>query len=154
MNDQINLVQYRQAIIDDENLKLLAIGYQISAGFNALFSVFGMFYVFMGVFVSQVIPKLPRQNNQPDQPPPAFFGWLLAGIGLIFMTILISLAILKFLAASRIKRRRSRVFCMVVAGIMCLEFPYGTALGVMTFICLGRQSVERLFDAPPPAPSA
>jgi hypothetical protein len=94
VNDKINFAQYRQAIIDDEHLRLLPIGYQIAAGFNALFSLFGLFYVFMGLFFSQVVPKFPQSNNQADQPPPAFFGWLFAGIGLVFMTILISLAIL------------------------------------------------------------
>jgi hypothetical protein len=35
---------------------------------------------------------------------------------------------------------------MVVAGLSCLEFPYGTALGVFTFIALSRASVVRLFE--------
>jgi hypothetical protein len=60
------------------------------------------------------------------------------------------LAAAKFRAAWCIKHRKSRVFCMVVAGVSCLEFPYGTALGVFSFIVLGSGSVVQLF-APSPA---
>ena len=62
--------------------------------------------------------------------------------------MLISLALAKFLAASRIRQRRSRMFCLVVAGISCLGIPYGTILGVCSFIVLGRDSVAAQFDAP------
>jgi hypothetical protein len=149
-----------QAIIDGEHLKLLSIGYMISAGFNAFFMLFGLFYVFMGVVASEMIRLSPATNAHPGQPPPAFFGWIFAGIGLALFAIGLTFAILKFRAASNLKHRRSRIFCMVVAGLTCLEFPYGTALGVFTFIALGRESVVRLFEtnaapqpqAPQPAP--
>ena len=60
---------------------------------------------------------------------------------------LIVMAGLKLAAAFCIKKRKSRVFCMVVAAIECLEIPYGTLIGVCTFIVLDRDSVIRLFDA-------
>lgn len=149
-----------QAIIDGEHLKLLSIGYMISAGFNAFFMLFGLFYVFMGVAASEMIRLSPETNSKPGQLPPAFIGWIFAGIGLAVFAVGLTFAILKFRAASNLKRRRSRIFCMVVAGLTCLEFPYGTALGVFTFIALGRESVVRLFEthtaprpqAPQPAP--
>jgi hypothetical protein len=37
---------------------------------------------------------------------------------------------------------------MVIAAIGCLEFPYGTALGVLSLMVLGRESVMKLFTAP------
>ena len=142
MNEVIN----HQSIIDAEHLKLLSIGYMISAGFSAFFGLFGFIYVFFGIMMGEVI-RHADLSHQANQPPPAFFGWLFAGIGIVFITVSFTLAVLKFLAASSIKHRRSRVFIMIVAGITCLEFPYGTALGVMTFIVLGRESVIRLFDS-------
>jgi hypothetical protein len=143
MTDAIN----RQYIIDDEHLKLLSIGYMIAAGFSAFFGLFGFFYVFMGIMMGEMFRHAPEFSAQANQPPPAFVGWLFAGIGIVFILVSFTLAILKFLVASSIKHRKSRIFCMVVAGITCLGFPYGTALGVMTFIALGRESVVRLFDA-------
>jgi hypothetical protein len=160
MSHTIDLDFSHQSIVDAEHLKLLSIGYMISAGFNALFLLFGLFYVFMGVMVSEMIRLAPEVNTKPNQPPPALIGWIFAGIGMVFVTFALTFAILKFCAASKLKHRTSRIFCMVVAGLTCLEFPYGTALGAMTFMVLNRDSIVRLFEtnaapqplAPQPAP--
>lgn len=45
----------RQAILDDEHLKLLSIGYVIEGAISAFFSVFGLLYAFMGLFIGSVI---------------------------------------------------------------------------------------------------
>ncbi len=75
------------------------------------------------------------------------------GIRGVFL-VLIVLAIAKLRAAFCIKHRRSRTFCMVVAGISCLEVPYGTVLGVLSFIVLGRDSVSHLFASSASQPPA
>ena len=139
-----------QSIVDEEHLKLPSLGYMVSGGFNALFSIFGLFYIFMGTMVSTFISRIPQSQDKANQMPPEFVEWFFGAIGLIFFVFAVTFGLLKFLAASRLKQRRSRVFCMVVAAFTCLEFPYGTFLGVMTFIVLGRDSVIRLFS--PPAP--
>jgi len=36
---------------------------------------------------------------------------------------------------------------MVMAGISCLEVPYGTVLGALSFVVLGRESVVQLFNS-------
>src|SRR5208283_975156 len=86
-----------------------------------------------------------------QQPPPAFFGWILICFGLAFFLLAIGMAAAKFRAAWCIKRRKWRVFCMVIAALGCLEIPYGTALGVFSFIVLGRDSVVQSFSTEPPA---
>jgi hypothetical protein len=140
----------RQTIVDEEHLKLLSLGYMVSGGFNAFFSLFGLFYAFMGGMMSAVLSHIPEPAGKADQTPPQFVGWIFGAVGLTIFAFCVTFGILKFLAASRLKQRRSRVFCMVVAAFTCLEFPYGTFLGVVTFIVLGRESVIRLFS--PPAP--
>jgi hypothetical protein len=60
---------------------------------------------------------------------------------------MIVLAILKFIVAKRLKERRSRALCLVVAAVSCLGIPFGTVLGVFTFLVLSRPSIERSFDA-------
>jgi hypothetical protein len=134
----------RQAILDDEHLKLLSIGYVIEGAINAFFSFFGLLYAFMGLFIGSVIAKLPSQPGQA--PPPEFMGWFFGLFGLIFFLGFLTFAALKFVAAHRIKERRSRILCMVVAGLTCFGVPYGTALGVWTLIVLSRPSVARLFE--------
>jgi hypothetical protein len=134
----------RQTIIDEEHLKLLSIGYMISAATSAFFSLIGLMYMFMGIFMGAVISHQAEVASK-GQPPPAFIGWLFGAIGLGMFLFLIGMAAAKFRTALCLKRRESRTFCMVVAGISCLEVPYGTVLGVLTFMALGRNSVEQLF---------
>ena len=133
----------RQSIIDEEHLKLLSLGNMISAGIAAFFSLFGLFYVFMGIIMSFAISHAPPGKN--GEPPPAFLGWIFAGIGLLIFLLAMGMAMARFGAARCIKQRKSRTFCMVIAALGCLEFPYGTALGVLSFIVLGRASVVKQF---------
>jgi hypothetical protein len=135
----------RQSIIDEEHLKLLSLGYVISGGVAVMFSLFGLLYVFIGIIVGTAVAHAPAATGRPGEPPPAFVGWLFAGIGVAFFLVAIAMAIARFWAALSIRRRKSRILCMVVAGLNCLEFPYGTLLGVLTFVVLARDSVARTF---------
>jgi hypothetical protein len=137
----------RQSVIDEEHLKLLSLGYMISAATAAFFSLFGLMYMVMGIIISAIISQKPGVARPTGQQPPAFIGWIFAAIGLGVFLIMILLAALKLRASSCIKNRKSRTFCMVMAGISCLEVPYGTVLGALSFIVLGRDSVVRLFNS-------
>jgi hypothetical protein len=141
MNDELA----QQAVIDDEHLKLLSIFYLVSAGLTAFFSFFGLFYAAMGGFIGYALTHAPQAQTGPGGPPPEFLGWIFAVIGCAIFVFGMTMAILKFYVGRCLKRRTSRTFCLVIAAISCLEFPYGTALGVFTFIVLGRPSVMRLF---------
>ena len=143
----------RQTIIDEEHLKLLSIGYYVSAGITAFFSMFGLVYAVLGAVMGVVFSQAAKNSNQ--SPPPPFLGWIFGIAGSVIFLLLITVAVLKFLTARCIQRRRSRVFCMVVAAISCLEFPYGTVLGLFTFLALGRNSVKGWFEPQtPPLQSA
>jgi hypothetical protein len=137
----------RQAILDQEHLRLLSWGYMISGGFTALFSLLGLFYVFIGAVMGLAFAGAAASSNKADQLPPAFFGLIFGGVGLAIFILTVTIAILKFLTARNLRRRNSKTFCLVIAGLSCLELPYGTFLGVCTFMVLARPTVERLFEA-------
>jgi hypothetical protein len=136
----------RKSIVDDEHLKLLSLGYMISAGISAFFSLFGLMYMAMGILMGAAISHFPVAGNTGG-PPPAFVGWIFGGIGFVIFVLMILMAALKFRVAICIKNRMSRTFCMVVAGISCLGIPYGTILGVLTLVVLERESVTRMFSS-------
>ena len=138
----------RQATIDNEHLRILSLCYYIYSGFNAAYSLFGLFYVFMGLMVGSVISRLPAQPNQP--PPTAMFALFFGVFGAGMFVFLMGQGILKFMVAGRLRRRRSRVFCMIVAGVSCIGIPFGTTLGAFTLDVLSRQSVKPLFDTAAP----
>jgi len=143
---------YRQAIVNEEHLRLLAIGYWVAGGMAAFFALFGLFYVFMGAVVAASFAKIPATSVPPNQPPPAFLPWIFVGIGLGIFLAAATFAALRFWTAVCLKRRTSRTFCLVVAALSCLEFPYGTTLGVFTFMVLGKPSVIQMFGASSAAP--
>lgn len=129
-----------QSIIDDEHLRLLRIGYFISAGQTAIIIPFGLFYAALGL----VVGHLPSGAGSAPTPPflPLVFGLIGAAVtGFAAVS-----AVLKLVTGIRLKERRGRLLCMITAGLSLLEVPYGTALGLMTFIVLGRPNVKQQFE--------
>ena len=136
----------RQTVIDDEHLKLLSIGYMISAATTALFSLFSGLYVIFGVGMVVALSRHSPIAENTAGPPTALVGWIIAAVGIAIFLFTLAMAALKFRVAVCIKQRKSRTFCMVMAGIGCVAVPYGTILGVFTFMVFSRPSVMRQFQ--------
>lgn len=134
----------RQAIVDEEHLRLLSIGYLISGCLDAFFSLLGLFYIFLGVFLSSIIARTSAASAQG--PPPEFVGWIFGVLGVAILLIMAASSMLKILVYRSLRRHRSRILCMVVAALSCIWIPYGTVLGVLTFMVLARPSVIRRFE--------
>lgn len=135
-----------RAAIDAEHLRLLSIGYVVSGILSALFSLLGLVYLGIGIVMGAALSHEVAKAGK--EAPPAFLGYLFGCIGLCIFLFMVLLAGLKFRAAWCLKHRRSRTYCMVVAGISCLGIPYGTLLGVFSFVVLGRTSVREMFELP------
>jgi hypothetical protein len=138
----VDFEQYRQAIVDEDQLGWLSIMFWVSGGAALLFSLYFLIYVGLGLAIASIPPTGDASS------PPAFFGLIFAGFGLVGFSFLAALGALKILSGFWIRKHKHRVTVMVVAGISCLEIPYGTLLGVLTFVVLGRSSVAALFGSP------
>lgn len=131
---------------DLEHLRLLKIGYYVIAGMTGLFSLLSLIYIGLGtVFASGVIPA-----NNGDNGSPKIVGLIFLGIGVLVLLIGLTTAFLTYYAGKSLEERRRRVFCLVIAALCCFQIPWGTAIGVFTFIVLGRPSVRALFGDPQP----
>jgi len=128
---------------DDEHLKLLAIFHYVVGALSFLGTLVGVFYMFAGFFVFQHMPVTPGHSA-----PPVEMGWVFAFIGGVIALISAAIGVCLIIAGRNLTARRNRTFCMVVAGINCLNVPLGTLLGVFTFIVLMRPSVAAQFDRP------
>jgi hypothetical protein len=133
----------KQAIRDDEHLKLLRIGYLVAGGADALFALFPLIYVVIGIVITIGGAGTAGRAGEPS---PAVFGLIFVIIGLIVSFLFAAQAALKLSTARAIGKRQSRTMCMIAAALSCLQMPWGTFLGVMTFMVLGRQSVKDLFE--------
>lgn len=134
----------RQAIVDEEHLRMLPIFYWVLGAMDILFSLYGLLYVAYGVFFLMV-PFDSAASSAEEFP--AFIGWFMFAMGAAFIVGFGVLATLKILAGFWIRRRRHRTACLVIAGISCLTIPFGTIVGVFTFLVLARPSVAALFAA-------
>lgn len=133
--------------IDEEHLRLLRIGYLVSGSVSAMFALLPLLYAAFGVFIAGSLPGPgPSRASEAD---PRLFGWLFAAFGLAFFFVLAGNAVLKFFVARAIGRRRLHTFCLVGAALTCLGIPWGTVIGVLTFMVLERPSVKALFGAGP-----
>ncbi|HEU4391298.1 MAG TPA: hypothetical protein VFV34_26095 [Blastocatellia bacterium] len=138
----------RQAVLDEEHLKLLWIGYLILGVLNLGFAFFPLIYVAFGLFFALAdLPSAPGEG-----PPPQLLGWLFVVVGLVVSAGLMTVAALKLLTARAIRQRRNPTLCMITAAISCLTVPFGTVLGVATFLVLSRPTVKRLFSSARPSP--
>ncbi len=59
----------------------------------------------------------------------------------------LAMAIGNIMSATFIKKRKHKTFTYIISGINCLQVPFGTVLGIFTFIVLGRPSVQSAYDA-------
>ena len=130
----------RQQILDEDNLRLLRIGYFISAGLTAVASLFILVYMLFFSFILQMA------KPSGEAVIPSAIGRLIAVFGVLLVSFVVGFAVLQFLAGQRLAERRSRTFCMVVAALTCLSIPWGTFLGGCTFLVLLRPTVQRSFE--------
>jgi hypothetical protein len=136
----------RQVIVDQEHLRLLAIGYWVWGGFMALYSLFIVAYFGL---IGSVFLTIPRGGSDA---PPAFLGWIFIGVGAAVLVLVGALAALEIATGFWIQRRRHRVAALVMAALLCPGIPFGTLLGVSTFVVLSRPTVKALFEMSSPSP--
>src|SRR5581483_1539884 len=136
---------------DNQHLDLLAIFHYVLAAFAFLGIAFlGLHATIMhAVFTSPDIFKHNGNNN----PPPEFVMHILIWVYVFAGTVLILSALLNLLSGICLHRRTHRTFSLIIAGLNCLHFPFGTVLGIFTIIILSRESVRILYEESP-APQA
>lgn len=153
-------------ILARERLRLLAWGYYIHGGFNALMFCFFLipFAVMMIAFAtipekqwskpSQTLPSGVQTFASPtphppatQEPPPKLF---FAIFGAVFGTIVLgnlAVSALSIYAGRCIQRRMRKTLIYAMAIVNCIFIPYGTLLGVFTIMVLGSAEGKAEFTA-------
>lgn len=131
---------------ENENLRLLAVFHYVLGGIAALFALFPLLYVLLGVLM---LADPMDFSGKGGSPPPEFAGIFMTALGGVLVLAVLSVSAGLIAAGRFIDRRRHHTFCMVVAGVSCIFFPLGTALGVFSLILLMKPEVRTMFDNPP-----
>lgn len=135
----------RDAIIDEEHLRLLTIGHYITGGSCIAFASIFIFH-FIFVLIASTNPEFfAAQGADASGAPPD-------GVMKVFAVVLGVLILagwtfggLTIYAGRCIKRRTHRSFTFVMAALNLMFMPLGTVLGVFTLMALSRASVKRLY---------
>lgn len=129
-----------------DHVRLLAIFHYVLAGLCALFALFPVLYIVMGLaIVNGAFPESGKQG------PPEPFGWIFVAMGGFMLVLVAGFATLVVVAGRFLQTQRHWTFCVVVAALSCAFFPLGTALGVFTIIVLSKDEVKAAFAGRPPA---
>ena len=151
-------------IIARERMKFLAIGFYVRGGMMLFFGCFFLVYVAMFAAVS-FIPESswnypPRgatatanstpapQPNNSGAPPVVMFR-VMAGIMAGVVLLVWVAGALTLYCGRCIKQRKHRGLVYTMAALNCIFVPYGTLLGVFTFIVLGSPEAAAEWNAPP-----
>ncbi len=136
-----------QTVVDQdaEHLRILSVCYYVQAGLTALGACIPVIHLVMGG--AMLAGRFAPQGASPhDLEAMRMMGGFFVAIAALLILLGWALAICNFMVARRIMQRRSRVLCLVTAGINCLSIPLGTVLGVFTFIVMSRPSVAESFS--------
>jgi hypothetical protein len=151
------------SIIARERLRILMIGFYVRGGMMFAFGCFFLIYVafFLGFSFmpesawtqprpsASAIPftwptPTPHPANQ-DAPPVVVFR-IMACVFAAVTLLVWSVGGVTAYAGRCIQKRRRKLLIYVMAGLNCLFVPYGTLLGVFTFIVLGSPAATQEFE--------
>ena len=137
------LVNDQQGRRDAEHLKLLAIFHFILASFGLVGIAFiALHFAFMrAIFMNPETWK----NEKSGPPPEIFFKFMILAYVFGVVVILIG-GTVNLLSGLFIRKRRYRMFSIIIGGLNCLQVPFGTLLGVFTILVLSRDSVRKTYE--------
>lgn len=99
-----------------------------------------LFFVGLGLFLSS--DALAQEGQEP---PPEWLGGIFQGLGWVLFALIEAWGVLVILSGRWIAQRRNRTGSLVIAGLCCLNFPLGMALGIFAFIVLLNDEVQAAY---------
>ena len=127
---------------DADHLRLLAAFHFVLAGL----ALIGIGFIVLHHGLMQHFFDNPEMwKNQKGGPPPAEFFSIFKWFYLFMGTAFLAGGIVNLVSGLFIQKRKYRLFSLIVAGINCIQIPFGTTLGIFTIIVLLRESVRDLY---------
>ena len=159
------LIESNALILTNERLRLLAWGYYVSAGKGVFVSlIFLMYAVMFGAFsfmpdAAWNTPQRAPSNTAAVQPapgthdrhsanasgPPVMVFRVFAGVMLAVTVVAWALCGLTAYAGRCIQNRKRRIFINIMAAYNVVWLPYGTLLGVCTFLTINTEESKAQF---------
>ncbi|MBL7940177.1 MAG: hypothetical protein JNL43_12515 [Flavobacteriales bacterium] len=113
--------------------------------YGAFICVVGAFVAFIFIFLGGFLGSDFIAENSQGEPPPAWLSGFMQAFGWGLFILIEIWGILTIMSGNWISKRRNRTGSMVMAGLNCLNIPFGIALGIFTFVTLNDQEVKGLY---------
>lgn len=126
---------------DIKYLELLTIFHFIFGGIIALIACIPLVSVILGTVIATASSNSGIASG-------TYAGIFIAIAGVFGSLLGWAVAVVIFLVGVKLKKYKSRIFCIAVAGFECIIFPIGTVLGILTIAILTKNSVIKRFDSP------
>jgi|SRR6185437_10866283 len=128
------------------DLKLLSIGFFIQGGIATFYGLMILCYFgFMGLVFRLVQRAAENAPNGAQVNLPPGLMWIFGAIAVGLAVVTLTTGLCNLYAGVALRRRRHRIFVMVMAVLNCLAAPYGTVLGIFTLLVLQRPAAKELF---------
>ena len=153
---------------DLSHLKTLAVLHYVWAGLQLFSSMFFIIYIVMGVAFTQIDPddferqdgfgnqagdkefedmfNRAEKNKETAENFKNTFGGIFICLGVGGLLLGVAMGTFNIMVGRNLASQKGKTFCYVISAINCLSIPLGTALGIFTFVVLGRPSVTAMFD--------
>ena len=153
---------------DEAHLRLISVFHYVLAGLHFLGIGFIVIHFMIMKFAMEMAEKAPPPPPAPTvavvgetlapvasapaistspQEIPDEIWWIMGAVYLVIGLLLVAQSVANVLSGIWISKRKNRTFSYVIAGLNCMFFPFGTALGVFTFIVLSRLSIASAYEA-------
>jgi len=134
---------------DDKNMGLLVTLHYVVAALVAMFSCIFIIHIAIGVAMMTSASWAPVAGTPHGAGPPPAFGLIFVVMGSLAVIFGWTLAAMTLVAGRSIAARKRHVFCLVIAGLLCLWMPFGTMLGVFAFVMLTKPHIRAQFPGAP-----
>ena len=124
-----------------QNLRTLGVFYYVVAALAAMIALIPMIHLTIGsvlLVVSLINPKAML--------PLTFVGGVFVLVASFLILLGAAFGTCLFLAGRFLRQTRHYHFCLVMGGVACVFFPWGTVLGVFTLVLLSKEEVRALFS--------
>lgn len=137
----------KQAIIDSEHLRLLAMFHYISGAMTLLFS--GLFLLQLLVFkaIAGHVDHTRFETGQDEIPIEILNIFMIGFTGITMFGVLFGIA--QIVSGVFLAKRKNWLFSFIVALPNAFMIPYGTMLAIFTLIVLDRPSVKAIYGKQP-----
>jgi hypothetical protein len=135
---------HRLSLEDESHLSLIATFHYVLAGLYLVGIVFVILHAAIMITVFSQQPGAGQGQMMPGE-----VKWIFYLMYAVISAFLLLMCAGNVASARYLKQRINRTFSFVIAGLNCVWFPFGTVLGIFSFIVLSRPPVRQSYEARP-----